>query len=202
MKIPFAVGTRRAALAAGVFALASVSSFSSSSSATSIIRDASPPQYHVEIEPHLNIQWFGFDYASDGLGPGIRFGIPIMSPGFIKKINDSVAINFGADFLYYHPIHNWCDRNGCYSGDSFWVLYSPVTLQWNFWLTEKWSVFGEPGLTFRVPFSDYCDGRWCDKGSLVWFAFYAGARWHFGERTALTMRLGYPNGISVGVSFF
>jgi hypothetical protein len=32
-------------------------------------------------------------------------------------------------------------------------------------------------------------------------AFWAGARYHFSEKVALTMRVGWPS-VSVGVSFF
>jgi hypothetical protein len=64
-------------------------------------------------------------------------------------------------------------------------------MQWNFWLSTHWSVFGEPGLAFG---SD--NGR----GTFLWPAFYAGGRYHFTDRIALTMRLGYPD-FSLGVSF-
>ncbi len=177
----------------------------STGSAASIIRDPNPPKYKVEIEPHLNVQYFYRDtYGAHGFGPGVRFGIPVMSPGFIKKINNSVAISFGADILrlsYYD--RRFCDRNGCYDGPAFWAFYAPVALQWNFWLTDKISVFGEPGLVFRAPFGEY-DRRYSgrDKDLFVWWSFYAGARFHFSDSVALTLRAGYPTGISVGVSIF
>lgn len=180
----------------------------SESRAASIIRDPNPPQYKLEIEPHLNVQYFYKDtFGGHGFGPGIRFSIPIMSPGFIKKINDSVAISFGGDFLYLRPYDKrYCDRQGCYdyAGNGFWGLYSPVALQWNFWLTDKWSVFGEPGLVIRTVFGSSCDRSWgCDtKDSFVWWSFYAGARYHFSDSMALTLRAGYPTGLSVGLSIF
>lgn len=175
-------------------------------SAVSIIKDPNPPKYKVEIEPHLNVQYFYRDtYGAYGFGPGVRFGIPVMSPGFIKTINNSVAINFGADLLYLRPHRKYCDGRGCYGydGGGFWGLYTPVTLQWNFWLTDKWSVFGEPGVVLRTPFGG-CDRTFGCRGtdSFVWWAFYAGARYHFSDSVALTMRVGYPTGISVGVSIF
>lgn len=175
-------------------------------SAVSIIRDPNPPRYKVEIEPHLNVQWFGLDYDANGIGPGVRFSIPVMSPGFIKKINDSVAISFGADALWYRHQGCWWDngQRRCWGDDrTFWVLYAPVTLQWNFWLTDSWSVFGEPGLVLRAGFGDACDYDWCGgRYSPIWFAFYAGARYHFNDDLALTLRLGYPTGLSVGLSIF
>jgi hypothetical protein len=80
-------------------------------------------------------------------------------------------------------------------------------------LTDKWSVFAEPGLTVRHAF--YPDHAWCeppyynpkwgpcyrDRTSL-YFTFYAGARFHFSERLALTMRIGHPTAFSIGLSIF
>jgi hypothetical protein len=52
-------------------------------------------------------------------------------------------------------------------------------------------VFGEPGLAFGSggPYNG------------VFPAFFAGGRFHFTDRIALTIRLGYPD-VAVGVSFF
>ena len=193
---------RFAALAGVLASLASVAVAAPASSAV-IIKDPNPPRYKLELEPHLNLQYFFVDaFGAHGLGPGMRFGIPIVSPGFIKKLNNSVAISFGPDLLWYRPTRRFCQGPLCSEGDSFWALYFPVTMQWNFWITEKWSVFGEPGLLGRTPIGDCERNFGCKKDSFVWFAFYAGARWHFGETTALTLRLGYPNGLSAGGSFF
>jgi hypothetical protein len=63
-------------------------------------------------------------------------------------------------------------------------------MQWNFWLSRNWSVFGEPG--GLVDFSD--------KKAKVHPAVYAGGRFHFTDRITLTMRIGHPTA-SVGVSF-
>ena len=169
-----------------------------SAEAASIIKDPNPPKYKVEIEPHLNVQYFYADtFGGHGFGPGIRFSIPIMSPGFVKKINDSVAISFGGDFLYLRPYdRRYCDRNGCYDygGKGWWGFYSPVALQWNFFLTRKWSVFAELG---GIVHSDgfFARSVWIDP------TVFLGGRFHFNDKVALTMRAGSP-WVSVGVSFF
>ncbi len=173
--------------------------------AATIIKDPSPPEYKVEIEPHLNVQYIWADqFGGRGLGPGVRFSIPIISPGFIKKLNNSVAIGFGPDILYSHSKNDICAGNDCQKSDAFWALYFPVVMQWNFWLTEKWSVFGEPGIVGQTAFGAGCDSidRKCKKASPIFGAFYAGARYHFSDALALTLRAGYPNGISVGLSIF
>jgi hypothetical protein len=96
-----------------------------------IKRPGDHPHYHLEIEPHLSLGWGGVDgfYDGDaGLGfiPGLRIGIPIVENGFVPSINNSVAISFGFDALYY---------GGCWNGVascSAWYLEFPATLQWNF----------------------------------------------------------------------
>jgi hypothetical protein len=189
-------------------------------SATSIIKDPHPPRYALELEPKLNLAYFGFlgsGYGGNGWGPGVRFSIPVMSPGFIKKINDSVTISFGADFVRYEGYRFYCNGRNCpvvWNGydTSFWSLHLPVALQWNFFLTDKWSVFGEPGLTVRRafyadnPYYTGCDPRFglCTSRDVtdVFFTFFAGGRFHFSDKAALTMRVGYPIDFSIGVSFF
>ncbi len=195
---------RLAVCAAALVGLAAVGE----ASAASIIKSPNPPQYGVEIEPHLVVTdhlYGGYTYDSTGFGPGLRFSIPVMSPGFVKTINDSIAIGFGADLLHFSGYR--CGHNNCVNTDSFWVLYAPVVMQWNFWLTEKWSVFGEPGLVVRHAFVDsgFCNDAFynnCRNVNGIEPAFFAGGRFHFGETTALTMRLGFPMAFSIGVSFF
>jgi hypothetical protein len=75
-------------------------------------------------------------------------------------------------------------------------IWFPVVMQWNFFLSRNWSVFGEPGLALRF---ESHDGP--DRGLKVEpFQLYVGGRYHFSENVTLTMRLGYPT-FSVGVSF-
>ncbi len=188
-------------------------------SAKTIIKDPNPPKYSVEIEPKLNLSYFGlFSYGGNGWGPGVRFSIPLMSPGFVKKINNSAAITFGADFLKYegYNYHYWCKPKDCpgyYNGSydpSFWSVHLPVALQWNFFITDHFSVFGEPGLTLRHNFyrtDPYaCDPRFNYCGSArtndFFFTFFVGGRWHFSDNLALTLRLGHPVDASVGLSIF
>ena len=201
------------ALSLSVGLIAAASFLAKDAGAVSIIKDPNPPKYSVEIEPHLNINFFTWDYyPGTSYGPGLRIGIPIAGPAFVKSINDSIAISFGADLIHYEGYRDFCNGRGCgaafYDYPGFWALYLPVTMQWNFWLTDKWSVFGEPGLAIRHSFypSGYCGDfggfNTCYDSTRLLFAFYAGARWHFADTTALTMRVGYPTGFSIGVSFF
>jgi hypothetical protein len=154
------------------------------------------PRPALEIEPHGIVGWGGV-YANGGYGVGARLSLPIVENGFIPKINNSVAISFGLDILRY---------DGCwyYGSCAATFVESPVTMQWNFYVAQKWSVFGEPGLVLYHGFlSDCPTGHWCGDAPTatgVVPAFYAGGRYAFSETMSLTMRVGYPT-ISVGLSF-
>ncbi len=197
------IGTLSGALALSLSA--------SDAHAQSTIKNPNPPRYSVEIEPKLNFAPSFYGYGGTAFGPGVRFSIPLMSPGFIKTINDSVAITFGLDLVHFsgygYGYYQNCGRNNCvyYDAGDFWSAYFPVAMQWNFWLTDRWSVFAEPGLAVRHAFySDaYCaPGYYCGHRDDVYFAFFAGGRFMLSEKLALTMRIGHPLLFSIGLSIF
>jgi hypothetical protein len=191
-----------------VAALSAAVGLGSPAAAQSIIKNPGDhPDYKFELEPHLLFGWANL-YANNGFGAGVRMGLPIMHNGFISSINNSIAISFGIDWLrysgcYYNGrVFNRRDDFGC--GASFFLF--PVAMQWNFWLTPRWSVFGEPGLYIHHGvYDDPCEElglRNCSAPTRtgLGFAAYAGGRFHFNDTVALTMRLGYPT-LSIGVSF-
>lgn len=131
--------------------------------------------YSFELEPHLLLGPISpLDPDDDAMGLGFRGTYELVDPGFIMTINNTVGIGFGLDHQDY-------------------ITRIPVVMQWNFWLHEKFSVYGEPGIAFRVRNKV---GRSFDP-----FVMYVGGRWHFTEFAALTLRLGHPVA-SIGVSFF
>jgi hypothetical protein len=135
---------------------------------TSVIKlPGAHPDYVFEAEPHALVS--PFDAFRPGLG--FRGTVELVDNGFVKTINNTVGIGFGADW----------------AKDHFRV---PVVMQWNFWLSRNWSVFGEPGglLDFG------------GKKTSAHPAIYAGGRFHFTDRVTLTLRVGHPTA-SVGVSF-
>lgn len=135
------------------------------------------PNYRFEAEPHLLLGYGGpFRNGREELGVGFRGTVSIVDNGFVSSINNSVGITFGADVFF---------RRG--------TVLLPVAMQWNFWLTTHWSVFGEPGILLAV---NRDPGR-----DILHPVFWAGGRYHFTDKIALTMRIGYPD-ISVGASFF
>jgi hypothetical protein len=167
--------------------------------AQSIIkRPGAHPKYLFEAEPHLVLR-DRHQHAGTGVGPGFRGTFVIVDDGFIPKLNDSVGIGFGLDWLALGDDHCHGNRNrDGYCHDPNAVVL-PLVLQWNFWLHRKWSVFGEPG--FAMVFSDHEHNGDDDDLDFDPFVFYAGGRFHFTDNVALTMRFGFPLTASVGVSF-
>lgn len=175
-----------AALAAAVTALVVPAG---EASAQTIKTPNGHPAYRAELEPHLTLAVFNrglwrYDrgrsryWGDPGVGAGFRASIEIADPAFIKKLNNTVAITFGADLTT-------CD----YCRDS--QLYLPVGLQWNFFFSKEWSAFGEVGPLFRTDFDGF-------RPDLM---LAAGGRYFFDDTIALTARIGYPY-ITFGVSFF
>lgn len=167
------------------------------SAAEEIIREpGAHPDYPIEIEPHMA---FGSAdiYGWTGVGAGLRLSIPIVKNGFIRTINDNVAISFGGDFLHYET---------CYFGDRCGANYLifPAALQWNFFLSPHWSVAGEGGVFLYKGFIEGCapgPGGCYEPstfGALPTVAF--AGRYHISENVNLALRVGYPT-ITFGVSF-
>lgn len=162
-------------LATGFLAAFSVLGFAQQAQAdrSTIRGDTDHPRYFFEAEPHLVVAPFHGGDLDVGVGFSGTFNVA--DQGFIRGVNDSVGVGFGV---------NWTNH------DHFRLS---AAMQWNFWLSENWSVFGEPG--FGVHLNDKEGGK-----HDFWPAFGAGGRFHFTRNVTLTMRVGFPVA-SVGVSF-
>ena len=125
------------------------------------------PSYFFEAEPHLVLAPF----HDGGVGVGFAGTFNVADRGFIRRLNDSVGVGFAA---------NWATNE-------HFILSGHM--QWNFWFTERWSAFGEPGLAIVT-----------DKKLHFWPHLGAGGRFAFTPNITLTMRVGFPVW-SVGVSF-
>jgi hypothetical protein len=134
---------------------------------STIKSDTDHPSYVFEAEPHLVLAPF---HHGD-LGVGFEGTFNVADQGFIRRVNDSVGVGFGVNWLK----------------NEHWLL--SAAMQWNFWLSERWSVFGEPGVGVRA-----------EKKPEFWPHLGAGGRFHFTPNVTLTMRVGFPV-FAVGVSF-
>lgn len=147
-------------------------------------------RYAVEFEPHLLLGWANIDANNPlprnidfnhnaGFGPGMRLSIPLVDNGFVKTINNNVALGVGVDWAHY--------------GTNSDVLWFPVVMQWNFFLTDVITVFGEPGVAIRT-ISGNNRTDWHVDGVLQ-----LGAKFMFSRNVGLTLRAGYPY-FSLGLS--
>jgi hypothetical protein len=152
------------------------------------------PGYRVELEPHFLVQLAEPPHlqtgSAPGFGGGARVAIELIDNGPIPSINNTMALGFGFDWAHFER-GGRCRGIDC-EDTSVDHLYFPVVIQWNFWLSESWSVFGEPGLAYR--YSPQTEDR------LDTFVLSGGGRWHFSERATATLRIGYP-AATAGFSF-
>jgi hypothetical protein len=176
-----------------------------------VVHDARDPiGYAFEIEPHLVL---GTAPPGPGYGSGAGFGLRgsfVLSPdGFIPGVNDSVALGVGVDYGHYDGalglqgfrdqcLHFEPGPNGTSvctevtsNGGSYNYLFAPVVVQWNFWLTRRFSAFGEPGVDLYLL---------ANHGFGISPALYVGGRFQIADRITLTLRIGYPT-LAFGVSF-
>jgi hypothetical protein len=137
---------------------------------STIKNDTDHPSYFFEAEPHLVLAPF---HKESEFGAGFQGTFNVADQGFIRRVNDSVGVGFGVNYV----THNHFLLSGA--------------MQWNFWLSENWSVFGEPGVGLSTNKGNNID---------VWPHLGAGGRYHFSRNVTLTMRIGYPV-VAVGVSF-
>lgn len=141
----------------------------------------------------------GFAWHGNGVASGVRFGIPIMNNGFISSLNNAVYINFGADLYYVHS--GGCGGGGRFGCGGYGIgLGIPVTLHWEFYLNQTWSIFAEVGPQFYMhprflrgdSFGVHAPGNW--------FVAQVGGRLRISDWFMLTLRVGNPY-VSFGVTF-
>jgi hypothetical protein len=159
------------------------------------------PYYGVELEPHAEWQWSGDEWSwENGFGFGARASIPLLEDGPVQSLNNSLAVTFGFDWAYFA---NDCSIGGmevdCHESD-IWI---PIAAQWNFFVSERFSLFPEFGVGFRTATrsTNYCAASECDDSSLeVHAVLWFGARFLVTDRVAVVLRLGTPS-LTLGASF-
>jgi hypothetical protein len=186
----------------------------SAAAQSTIRRPGDHPDYSVELEPRLLFAPFDPPGERDGsgLGFGLHLTIPIVRNGFIQTINNSVGIGFGVDWVHYdgsdvtlgycshyayiaNQTGKVCTEVGGHVGGPSNYFYFPLVMQWNFWLSDDFSVFGEPGFSIYYEKAEYESRSHVGADPIL----EAGGRWHFARWAALTLRMGYPV-LSLGVS--
>lgn len=135
-------------------------------------------------EVHVGLGWEG------ELGFGARVDIPIVPRGLSDDVHDELALSPGGE-LYF---------DGGDGGDV--DIAGVFAVQWNLYLAPEWSVFPELGLA--LIFSDHDRGQNDnddDAGLRLRPLIAAGGRWHWSRRNSLVMRVSWPFGLQVGITF-
>lgn len=148
----------------------------------------------VRPEVHLGLGWRG------GVGVGFRVDIPIVPDGFIDGVNDEFALSPGAELWFW-------DLDDHDHGDESNIIVAPlIAPQWNFYLNNEWSLFPELGLALVFGDRHHHHGRNADHGGHddgfdLDFFLGLGARYHFSTRNSFVMRLAWPFGLQLGITF-
>ena len=141
----------------------------------------------VRFDAHLSLGWYS------GVGAGFRADIPIVSKGLVRGVSDDLSLTVGADLLYFY--HRYYKHHG-YDGVERVGFYPLVGVQWNFYVKD-WSFFPELGLVFLLGANH---DRFWDNGIASPF-LGIGARYHFNPSNALLLRISWPAGFQVGITF-
>ena len=158
---------RLAALVAVVFALAPAAARAEEPYV--IEKLGEHPRYLLEFEPLAGVAYDGPFNPHGTAVVGFRLTLNL-ADGFVQSINDSVGINAGIEF------------------DLIGNLLLPLDLQWNFWFSDSWSMFVEPGVALSG-----------SATTTIIPVGYLGARLHLNPRVALTLRAGFPD-VTFGLS--
>jgi hypothetical protein len=137
--------------------------------------------------------WGGFI-----LSAGLRGSFPLTQNGPIARMNNDFRLIIGAQGYF------------SITPQLYWWVSAPITLQWNFYISEQWSVLVEAGLAVDVFVYDFLNcydhpQLYCDR---IFFhpvgAF--GLRRHLGTATApgapsVSFRFQYPGGVQIALGF-
>jgi hypothetical protein len=170
-------------------------------------RSVATVSFRLELEPHFTV---GAALppgpgTGSGSGLGVRGSYMVAPQGFIDAVEDSISFGVGLDIVRYRgdgglfgrclarppaPAGTSVCTEVDIGGAPHTYIFVPVVLQWSFWLTPRWSLFGEPGITIFAASGEASASP----------ALFVDGRFQLTNTVALTLRLGWPT-ISLGASF-
>jgi hypothetical protein len=154
---------------------------------------------NVEILAGVAPGAWAWPWGGLAVSPGFRVGIPLTRNGMLSNINNDMRLMIGAQWIIsFNPAE-------------YWWLTAPLSLQWNFFLSQQWSVSLEAGLSVDVFVYDFLNCYehprfYCDR-VLFHPVGGIGLRRHLSPSAgppgfpALEFRFSYPYGVQVGLSF-
>lgn len=129
---------------------------------------------------HVDVGW------RQAYGVGGRVEFPIVPEGLLQRADDDLTLSLGAEVFF--PDNRY--------GAAVWPL---AALQWNFYLSDRWSIFPELGV---VAFAgDKHHNAFVHTGPVIAPFVGFGARFHLSPRAALLARVNWPAGLQFGVAF-
>lgn len=143
--------------------------------------DGGSGRREIRFDLHADVTW----YAAVGVGG--RIDLTIVPEGLLDGVDDDLAISPGVELFYFWRHHD---------GLALWPL---LAFQWNFYLSERWSIFPEVGVVFLLLQEARNRERYW-KSVVAPFGGF-GARWSFNARNALLLRVSWPAGFQVGLIF-
>ncbi len=170
-------GFRRvSALTAGIIAVALFLGSKPAQAAGEMSSRRGTPRFDLHVD-------FGWRQA---YGVGGRLEFPIVPEGLLERADDDLTLSLGAEVFF--PENRY--------GASVWPLGA---LQWNFYLSDRWSVFPELGVVGFAGDDHHHD--FVHTGPIIAPFLGFGARLHISPRAALLARVSWPAGFQLGVAF-
>ena len=172
-----------AGLALGLCTILSAAAHAASNrpvdSDTWVLEDAGS---HTRFQ-ELNLSLALWQYT---LGLAVWYDIPIAHDGIVPRVNDSVSIELGGLWVGHRDVGYGNDL-----GSSFIAAIGP---RWDFYLTRSWQMFATLKLGIEFGIGAYAPD-WLVPG------FSLGGEYKLTHPMLLRLELGYPSGLSVGLSF-
>lgn len=138
----------------------------------------------VRPEVHGNLGWHG------ELGAGGGVEIPVAPEGFLDGTNDEFVLRPGGEIFFLDLGHQ---------DDNHVGVAALLAAQWGFYVGQDWSLFVELGPALEFGHHHHFVKH--DHGVHLDIFLNLGARYHFNTRNAFLMRLSWPYGLQLGVTF-
>lgn len=116
-------------------------------------------------------------------GPGLWYDIPVAHDGILPRLNDSIAIELGADYMVDFSRHL----------QGVWIGVGP---RWDLYLTRTWQIFAAVKLgIFPIVRTDGAADNFFQPGLSL------GGEYLLGHAVRLRLEGGWPFGVRIGVTF-
>ena len=120
---------------------------------------------------------------TDRAGPGLWYAIPVAHDGILPRLNDSISIELGGDYVFHLARHL----------QGVWVGVGP---RWDLYLTRTWQVFAAAKLgVFPILKTQGAGDDFFQPGISL------GGEYQVGHGMRLRLEAGSPFGLRIGLTF-